>query len=135
MRALVVASDVETRSGRQLADAAEIARMQNEKKPSEAEKGHDPRHSSLRMLFDHWLLHRRSLARLGTFGRISELFGFSIVLRDTFGRWATQGQADNVDEVTKHHIAIEIPYSFIVNTGERDAPIELEGERDITIAE
>ena len=81
MRALVVASDVETRSGRQLADAAEVARMQNEKKPSEAEKGHDPINASLRMLYDHWLLHRRSLARIGTFGRSSELFPISSILR------------------------------------------------------
>ena len=44
-------------------------------------------------------------------------------------------QDDAADAVTKHRIAIEIPYSFIVDTTERDTPIELQGERDITIAE
>ena len=48
MRALVVASDCEPGSGRQLADAAEIARISSEKKQFEAEKGHHPRNASLR---------------------------------------------------------------------------------------
>ena len=94
-----------------------------------------PRNVSLRMLFDHWFLHRRSLARIGTFGRMSDLFPISSILQETLGRWATHGLEENADEVTKHRIAIEIPYSFIVDTGERDEPIVLQGERDITIAE
>ena len=49
------------------------------------------------------------------------------------GRWQTTG--NDPDKVTNHHIAIEIPFNFLVNTGERDEPIELQEERDLTIAE
>ena len=133
MRALVVASNVEARYADQLASAARMQRLESEKKPSEAEKGHDPRNASLRMLYEHWLLHRHSLSRIGTYGRISELFPCAYVLRESLGR--CQATGEDPDKVTNHRIAIEIPYSFIVDTSERDEPIELQGERDITIAE
>ena len=87
------------------------------------------------MLFDHWTLHRHSLARIGTFGRMSDLFPISSILQGTLGTWAAHGQEEAADAVTKHRIAIEIPYSFIEDTTERDTPIELQGKRDITIAE
>ena len=49
------------------------------------------------------------------------------------GRWQTTGE--DPDKVTNHRIAIEIPFSFLVKTGERGEPIELQEERDLTIAE
>ena len=110
MRALVVASDVGSPYSEHLENAARIQRLEREKGPPETEEGHDPRDATRRLLHEHWLQRRHSLSRIGTFGRISELFPHAYVLRESLGRWQTTGE--NPDRVTNHRIAIEIPFQL-----------------------
>ena len=72
MRALVVASDKEEGGGGLLADAAAGSAPSSGSQSAEAE-----RNAALRILFDHWLKQRRSLARIGSYDSLSEVFQHS----------------------------------------------------------
>ena len=108
MRILIVGKDRERSGESQLAETAAGSASSSGSQSAEADGK-----VTLRILFEQWLSHQRSLARIGTYDNLSEVQQCSESLQSAVGKLLLLPRG--LDSVTKFRIAVEISYSYLTS--------------------
>ena len=128
MRALIASGRPEEGGGSQLAEAAAATAADSSSSSGRLLGDADGR-IKLRILFEQWLSHQSSQARIGSYGSLAEVSRCSTTLQSVVGKL----NPSDLESASKLRIAVEINYSFL-KTDEQETR-ELQGERSTSLAE
>ena len=105
---VIVGKDRESSGESQLAETAAGSASSSGSQSAEADGK-----VTLRILFEQWLSHQRSLARIGTYDNLSEVQQCSESLQGALGKLLLLPRG--LDSITKFRIAVEISYSYLTS--------------------
>ena len=108
MRILILGKNRERSGESQLAETAAGSASSSGSQSAEADGK-----VTLRILFEQWLSHQRSLARIGTYDNLSEVQQCSESLQGDVGKLLLLPRG--LDSITKFRIAVEISYSYLTS--------------------
>ena len=128
MRALIASGRPEEGGGSQLAEAAAATAADSSSSSGRLLGDADGR-IKLRILFEQWLSHQSSQARIGSYGSLAEVSRCSTTLQSVVGKL----NPSDLESASKLRIAVEINYSFLKTDAQETR--ELQGERSTSLAE